>query len=97
MKTKKTAKSKEAWTKQERVVFKELGIGDGELGLRKLIRGQRRINGRLYEAIDLILAHLGEGAFKAYPKQLVKAKRINDAVLSNDPPGCSFNGVGGGH
>jgi len=46
------------WNAKEKQVFKELGVGEGEVTLRKLIRGQRRINGKLYDSIELIIKHL---------------------------------------
>ena len=70
---------KAAWTKEEQAVFAALGVGEGDVALRKFIRGQRRINGRLYEAIDLILAHLKKQAMgKVVSPELKKAEQIND-------------------
>ena len=44
--------------KEEEAVFAAFGIGEGEVSLRDLIRGQRKINGKLYRAIGLILESL---------------------------------------
>jgi hypothetical protein len=85
------------WTAKEKQVFKQLGVGDGELSLRKLIRGQRRINGKLYDSIDLIIAHLKKQAGgKTVSDELKKAEKLNDQVPSADPPKCeSGPGTGG--
>ena len=77
----------EEWTAEEKKVFNELGIGWGDVSLRKLIRGQRRINGKLYDAIDLIIAHLKKTSKEASP-ELKKAEQLNDLVPSADPPKC---------
>jgi hypothetical protein len=82
------------WTKDEEDVFAEFGIGEGELGLRKFIRGQRRINGKLYTAIDLILASLKRQRGKESDKNLEKAEKVND-VVPGEPPGCDKTGLGG--
>ena len=81
------------WTDEEQQVFDELGIGEGEVSLRKLIRGQRRINGKLYDAIDLIIAHLKKTS-KIETPELKKAEKLNDQVPSADPPKCESGGGG---
>ena len=63
MATRKAKKKKEMTDAQ---VFKKFGIGSEEKGLRKIISGQRRVNGRLYKSIELIL--------DAFPKPPKKAK-----------------------
>jgi hypothetical protein len=95
------SKKEAAWTKEEQAVFAALGVGEGDLALRKFIRGQRRINGRLYEAIDLILVHLKKQATgKAVSIELKKAEKINDGVpglLTGFTAGLSAEiGLGGG-
>ena len=85
------------WTDEEKQVFKELGVGEGEVSLRKLIRGQRRINGKLYDAIDLIIAHLkrtSDDSSKTPSPELQKAEKLNDLVPSADPPKCESGGGG---
>jgi hypothetical protein len=87
---KQGSKKKDSWTKAERVVFKAFGIGEGEVSLRRFIRGQRRINKRLYQAIDLILDALPKQTGKAASaanKKLARAKVINEGV-PGPPPGC---------
>jgi len=81
------------WTDAEKQVFEELGVGEGEVSLRKLIRGQRRINGKLYDAIDLIIAHLKQTS-KTETPELQKAETLNDLVPSADPPKCESGGGG---
>lgn len=76
--------------KTEAQVFAEFGVGKGDVALRKFIRGQRKINGRLYTAIDLILDALPTGKSKtSIPDStiLAKAKKKNDQV-PGPSPGC---------
>jgi hypothetical protein len=82
------------WTDAEKQVFEELGIGDGEVALRRLIRGQRRINGKLYDSIDLIIKHLKQTSNSETP-ELKEAETLNDLVPSADPPKCESGGGGG--
>ena len=69
-------------------VFKAFGIGEGNVSARKFIHGQRRVNGRLYKAIDLIGEALKVGPGKEYDRLIARANKINDGV-PGDPPGCS--------
>ena len=88
--TKRGSKKKDSWTKAEKAVFAAFGIGEGEVSLRRLIRGQRAINKKLYTAIDLILDALPKQSGKAAgpaDKKLARAKVINDGV-PGPPPGC---------
>ena len=83
--------------KEEEAVFAAFGIGEGEVSLRMLIRGQREINGRLYEAIELILESLPKEHSKTSThdyKKLAEAKKLNDGV-PGPPPGCSSPPGGG--
>jgi hypothetical protein len=80
-------KTKAQLKKEEEAVFAELGIGEGEVSLRKLILGQRKINGKLFRAIDLILDSLNAQSGKATDPALVEAKNENDGV-PGPPPGC---------
>ena len=77
--------------KTEAQVFAALGVGKGDVAMRKFIRGQRAINGKLYRAIDLILDALPTGKSKsAIPDaaKLKKAKKENEGVPGPDP-GCA--------
>ena len=88
--TKRGSKKKDSWTKAEKAVFAAFGIGEGEVSLRRFIRGQRAINKKLYTAIDLILDALPKQTGKtATPADntLAKARVINDGV-PGPPPGC---------
>ena len=90
-------KKKKGWTKEEKAVFAAFGIGNGEVGLRELIRGQRKINGRLYTAIELILDSLPKQTGKLptpADRKLAKAKKINEGV-PGPPPGCDKTGLSG--
>jgi hypothetical protein len=83
-------KKKDSWTKPEKVVFKAFGSGEGEVSLRRFVRGQREINKRLYTAIDLILEALirqNRKTSTTTDKKLAKAKVINEGV-PGPPPGC---------
>jgi hypothetical protein len=87
---KQGSKKKDSWTKAERVVFKAFGIGEGEVSLRRFIRGQRGINKKLYTAIDLIVDALIKQNAKTSTtadKKLARAKVINEGV-PGPPPGC---------
>ena len=83
-------KKKDVWTKEEKAVFAAFGIGEGEVSLRRFISGQRKINGRLYTAIELILDSLPKG--KTANPSLATAKKINDGV-PGPPPGCDKTGL----
>ncbi len=88
--TKQGSKKKDSWTKAEKGVFKAFGIGEGEVSLRRLIRGQRRINKKLYTAIDLMLDALPKQAGKLptpADRKLASARKINEGV-PGPPPGC---------
>lgn len=79
--------------KSEAQVFAEFGIGkgDADAALRKLIHGQRAINGKLYKAIELILDALCDKKSKtATPtsRKLAKAKKLNEGV-PGPSPGCT--------
>jgi hypothetical protein len=87
MAKKEYKKTKAQLKKEEEAVFAEFGIGTGEESLRALIRGQRKINGKLYRAIDLILDSLKAQSGKAPDPALVEAKNENDGV-PGPPPGC---------
>lgn len=87
------------WTPKEKRVFKELGIGEGDLAMRLLIRGQRRINGKLYDALDLVVKHLKAqpaGQSKAGSSALKEAEKLVDAIPADDPPRCESKPKGNG-
>ena len=82
--------------KSEAQVFAEFGVGTGDVALRRLIRGQRKINGKLYEAIELILDALPTAKSKTSipdAAKLAKAKKKNDGV-PGPSPGCTGSGGG---
>ena len=94
MATRKTANKEKALTDAD--VFKKFGVGPNQKSLRKFISGQRKINGRLYKAIELILDALPkESAPSSLPdfEKLVEAGKINE-VIPGDPPGCNDKGLG---
>ena len=87
---------KTEWTPKEKQVFKELGIGEGEVTLRKFIRGQRQINGRLYKAIDLIGEGLKadrKGQSKKHNDCVERACKINEEIPGKVPPYCDDTGL----
>ena len=87
-------------------VFTELGIGTetANLPLRKLISGQRKINGRLYRSIELILDHLkalqNRGKIETQADKdkraaaLETADEINREIPGKVPPYCDDEGLG---
>ena len=84
--------------REEEKIFKKFGVGKGDHSLRALIRGQRKINGRLYAAIDAILDSLatrpGEAESADTFKNRARAKRYIKSV-PGPPPGCEPPGGGG--
>ncbi len=82
-------KTKKKLTDEE--VFEIFGVGTetANIPLRKFISGQRKINGRLYEAIELILEALPKDSTSSAIdfKKLALAGQYNDGV-PGDPPGC---------
>ena len=87
---------KNEWTAKEKQVFKELGIGEGEVTLRKFVRGQRQINGRLYKAIDLIgegLKAERKGKSKKHNDCIDRACEINEKIPGKVPPYCDDGGL----
>jgi hypothetical protein len=93
--TKKKAAKKKALADAD--VFKAFGVGPKEKSLRAFISGQRRINGRLYKAIDLIgeaLKAEKAGRGKRHDDCVDRAREINE-VIPGDPPGCNEKGLGG--
>ncbi|HVS80687.1 MAG TPA: hypothetical protein VHE60_03045 [Pyrinomonadaceae bacterium] len=76
---KKTKKKKD---KTDQKVFKEFGLGRDQKTLRKLVSSQRRINGRLYRSIELILEAFPTSklGFTVDRAKLDKADKINEVV-----------------
>jgi hypothetical protein len=80
----------EAWTVDEKKVFDEFGIGLGDESMRKLIRGQRSINHRFYESIEVILARLPKlvsNKKTGKDEELERVIELNKGV-PGDSPGC---------
>lgn len=94
--TKTATKSKsvraKGWTQDEETVFADLGVGEGEVSLRNLIRGQRAINKKFYETLALILDSMTKKSKGAPGQSLAEAERINELV-PGDPPGCGDSPV----
>jgi hypothetical protein len=79
----KSAKKKKKLTDAD--VFKAFGVGPKEKSLRAFIHGQRRINGRLYKAIDLIGDALKAGPGKRHDRLVAKALEIIDDPTTDYP------------
>ena len=79
------------WTQDEEAVFKALGVGPENVSMRKFIRGQRKINGKFFAALNLILDSLPEpapGILKvAGTNKIAQARKII-AGVPGPPPGC---------
>jgi hypothetical protein len=76
------------WTEGDDEVIRELGFAQGS-GEARLVRGQRRINGRLFDAVNTLL--------RCIPRQDLSPedlKALDDAITSiakipgEDPPRC---------
>jgi hypothetical protein len=77
------------WNKDEKKVFKQLGVADNDVALRLLIRGQRKINGRILFALTEILKNIPiEGLSAKSIKALKKAQKIVAVIPGEDPPFC---------
>jgi hypothetical protein len=78
-----------SWTNDEEQVFRELLVGQNE-SLKRLIRGQRKINGKFFLAIQTIIecfepkADLDQNAKQRVEAALKFVKEIPDV----DPPRC---------
>lgn len=99
MATKKKKAAKKAKELTDADVFKLWGVGPKDKILRKFISGQRKVNGRLYLAIDKIgesLKAARAGNEKKHNSCLDEACAINDTV-PGVPPGCNPVGAGGGN
>ena len=98
MAPKKNTKKKK--DKTDTKVFKEFGLGREQKTLRKLVSSQRKINGRLYKSIELILDAFpqpgkGKTGFTVNFDSLAKADKINEKV-PGDGVGCVSPPGGGG-
>jgi hypothetical protein len=94
MATKKKAKKKTKFTDED--VFKIFGVGPGDKALRAFISGQRKINGRLYRAIDLIGDALKAdkvGKSKRHNDCVDLACKINEVIPGKVPPFCNDDGL----
>ena len=78
------------WHNDEEKVFQELGIGENEESLRLLIRGQRKINGKFFVALQTIIecfqpkADLDPDSKQRVAQALAFVKEVPD----HDPPRC---------
>ena len=88
--------SKKRFTPEEKKVFMKLNITDEDHGLKNLIRGQREINGKLYQAISATLTALehhveGTDLFKKGRsiKESIKLARNLIERVPGPPPGCA--------
>jgi len=82
------------WDQDEQGVFDQLSVREDEIGLRNLISSQRKINGRLYLAIKLILDSLPApepGTPSA--EKIARAREITNGG-PGPPPGCDVGGLG---
>ena len=78
-----------SWNQEEEAVFEKLGVAENDSTLRLLIRGQRRINGRIFEALmDLLKCFPREGLSAECIKALDEAKSIVEKIPGEDPPFC---------
>lgn len=96
---KKTEKTEQPFSTFDKVIaFMEKADGAGKLSesQKKLIRGQREINFRLYNAIEKILDNLSPSPSKTVTevsqslKELAKLKDEWENVLGKAPPGCGL-------
>ncbi len=97
MATKKAAKKKaarknggsEQWTVDEKKIFDEFGIGWGDESTRRLIRGQRRLNKRFYETLEVILDRLPRIKINksGRDEELERVIELNKGV-PGESPGC---------
>ncbi len=70
--------------------------GKKKLTLKIVSKNQREINGKLYNAIDLILDHLSGEKSKSKISLIDQAKKFVDDAPGFDPPGCNKGGGGAG-
>ena len=100
MAKKKATKKKKKFTDED--VFKIFGVGTGDKALRAFISGQRKINGRLYKAIDLIVDALARTRTnvkmataddKKRAAALDRAVKLNEVIPGKVPPYCDDTGL----
>jgi hypothetical protein len=90
----KKAKKKKRYTDED--VFRIFEIGKGDKALRAFISGQRKINGRLYKAIDLIgdaLKADRAGKSKRHNSCVDRACKLNEQIPGKVPPFCDDTGL----
>ena len=69
--------------------IRRLNGGTLSLGAQELIKGQRKINRRLYNALNEILEHLEPATRGAAPAKSVADIRLGlQKVPGEQPPGC---------
>ena len=84
-----TTVTKKAWTGDDEEMLIELGFTKGS-GEARFMHGQRRINGRLFQAVETILeclineGNLSEGSIAT----LQKAQASIAKIPGEDPPRC---------
>jgi hypothetical protein len=71
-------------------IFDLFGVGTGDQAMRAFIIGQRKINGKLYVAIDKILDHLTKDGTTP---DLEEAKGLTGEV-PGEPPACCTKKTG---
>jgi hypothetical protein len=81
---------KKVWTSDDEEMLIELGFPKGS-GEARFMHGQRRINGRLFQAVETILECLiNEGNFsEASVAALQKAQASIAKIPGEDPPQCA--------
>ena len=84
-----TTVTKKVWTGDDEQMRLELGFAK-ESGEARFMHGQRRINGRLFQAVETILECLiNEGDFcEASIAKLQKAQASIAKIPGEDPPKC---------
>ena len=75
------------WTDEEKKVFDEFGVGLGDESMRRLIRGQRSINKRFYETLEVVLDRLSKNQKSGRDEELERVIELNKGV-PGDSPGC---------
>jgi len=87
-----TPTTKKIWTADDEEMLIELGFPKGS-GEARFMHGQRRINGRLFQAVETILECLiNEGHFsEASVAALQKAQASIAKIPGEDPPQCTVD------
>jgi len=87
-----TTATTKVWTGDDEEMLIELGFTKGS-GEARFMHGQRRINGRLFQAIDTILECLiNEGNFsEASVAALQRVQASIAKIPGEDPPKCAVD------